>query len=104
MACTQYWNYCQSLTTLKDNFQNKLIFLVLQFCRKVSIRVEDIQGILDSSKLYQQVERFAETMWNQFLVLNNPNEYGAITRLWTTLCGSKCVENTYRKTYQNISN
>ena len=72
MVYPQYWNNCQSPTTLKANFQKKLIFLVHHFCRKVSIHGEEIQGILDSSKLYQQVERFAETMWNQSRVLDNP--------------------------------
>ena len=88
----QYWNNCQSPTTLKADFQKKLIFLVHHFCRKVSIHGEEIQGILDSSKLYQQTKRFAETMWNQSRVLDNPKECGAITILWTTLGGSQYLQ------------
>ena len=88
----QYWNNFQSPTTLKADFQKKLFFLVHHFCRKVSIHGEEIQGILDSSKLYQQDECFVETMWNQSHVLDNPKECGAITRLWTTLGGSQYLQ------------
>lgn len=35
-----------------------------------------------------QASSFAETMWMQFPMLENPLEYGAITRLWTKFSGS----------------
>ena len=92
MVYPQFWYNCQSLATLKSDFQKKLNFIVHHFCWKVSIHKEEIQHILDSSKLYQQAERFAETMWNQYHVLDNPKECGAITRLWTTLGGSQYLQ------------
>ena len=88
MAYPHYLNHCQCQPTLKAIFQAKLNFLLCHFFRKVLIHVEHIQGILDSSKLYQKVGCFIETMWKQFCVLDNPLEYGAITRLWTTLGSS----------------
>jgi hypothetical protein len=55
------------------------------FCKKVEIHGEQVEGILDQSKLFQQATRFTETMSKQFCALENPIEYGAITRLWTIL-------------------
>ena len=88
----QYWNNCQCPRTLKVDFQKRLKCLVDHFCKKVSIHGEQIEGILDSSKLYQQGGRFAETMWKQYPFLENPNENGAITRLWTTLSASQYLQ------------
>jgi hypothetical protein len=42
--------------------------------------------------LFQQDTRFTETMWNQFLILKNPLEYGAITTLWTILGSSQHLQ------------
>jgi hypothetical protein len=81
----QYWNNQQFQTTLKHEFVEKLKTLVHHFFQKVQIHGEQVQGILDSSKLFQQATRFTETMWENFRVLENPLEYGAITRLWTIL-------------------
>ena len=39
--------------------------------------------------MVDQAPCFAETMWMQFSELDNPLEYGAITRLWTKLSGSQ---------------
>lgn len=40
-------------------------------------------------KLKDQARCFADTMWEQFSKLDNALEYGAITKLWTTLSGSE---------------
>ena len=69
----------------------KLNTLVDHFCKKVEIHGEHVEGILDQSKLFQQDTHFAETMWNQFPALENPLEYGAVTRLWTILGASQCL-------------
>ena len=50
---------------------------------------EHIQGILDRENLTEQDECFSITMWEIFSGLDNPLEYGAITRLWTKLSGSQ---------------
>lgn len=92
MVYPQYWNNCQCPRNLKSVFQKRLKFLVDHFCKKVSIHGEQIEGILDSSKLYQQDGRFAETMWKQYPFLENPNENGAITRLWNTLSASQYLQ------------
>ena len=92
MVYPQYWNNCQCPRTLKVDFQKRLKCLVDHFCKKVSIHGEQIEGILDSSKLYQQGGCFAETMWKQYPFLENPNENGAITRLWTTLSASQYLQ------------
>jgi hypothetical protein len=56
---------------------------VHHFCKKAEIHGEQVEGILDKSKLFQQATRFDETTWKQFCVLDNPLEYGAIKRLWS---------------------
>ena len=87
-----YPEYCNNLKcqpTLKPDFVEKLNTLVDHFCKKVEIHGEQVEGILDQSKLFQQATRFAETMWNRFHALENPLEYGAITRLWTILGASQ---------------
>ena len=85
----QYWNNCQHDTTLKDDFTKKLKILISHFCREAQIEGEQIPGILDRKKMVDQAQCFAETMWMQFRELDNPLEYGAITRLWTKLSGSQ---------------
>jgi hypothetical protein len=88
----KYWNNIKCQPTLKRDFVEKLKTLVDHFCKKVKIHGEQVEGILDQSKLFQQATRFAETMWNQFLSLENPLEYGEITRLWTILGASQYLE------------
>ena len=41
--------------------------------------------------MIDQDECFATTMWDQFSLLNNQPEYGAITRLWTNLNGNEIL-------------
>ena len=55
------------------------------FGGNVKVQGEDIGGILDSSKLYEQQTCFPETMLDQYLDLEKPIEYGAIIKLWTIL-------------------
>ena len=69
----QYWNNFQCPRPLKADFQKRLKCLVYHFCKRVWIHVEQIEGILDSSKLYQQGGRFAKTMWKQYPFLENLN-------------------------------
>jgi hypothetical protein len=88
----EYWNNLKCQPTLKRDFVAKLNTLVDHFCKKVEVHGEQVEGILDQSKLFQQATRFAETMWNQFRALENPLEYGAITRLWTILGASQYLQ------------
>jgi hypothetical protein len=85
----EYLNNLKCQPTLKRDFVEKLNTLVDHFCKKVEIHGEQVEGILDQSKLFQQATHFTETMWNQFRALKNPLEYGAITRLWTILGASQ---------------
>ena len=41
--------------------------------------------------MIDQDECFATTKWGKFYGLDNPLEYGAITRLWTKLSGSEIL-------------
>ena len=92
MVYPQYWNNCQCSRNLKADFQNRLKCLVDHFCKKVSIHGEQIEGILDSSKLYQQGGRFAEKMWKKYPFLENSNGNDAITRLWNSLSASQYLQ------------
>ena len=62
MVYPQYWNSEKDINTLKDDFLAKLSILVHHFGRNVKVQGEEIGGILDSSKLYEQETCFAETM------------------------------------------
>ena len=42
--------------------------------------------------MYEQGGRFVETMWKRYPFLENPNENGAITRLWNTLSASQYLQ------------
>ena len=92
MVYPEYWNNLKCQPTLKCDFVEKLNTLVDHFCKKAEVHGEQVEGILDQSKLFQQATRFAETMWNQFRALENPLEYGAITRLWTILGASQYLQ------------
>lgn len=85
----QYWNHRQCSETIKVDFIAKIKILQSHFCRETEIQGEHIQGILDGKKLKDQARCFADTMWEQFSKLDNALEYGAITKLWTTLSGSE---------------
>ena len=41
--------------------------------------------------MIDQAKCFATTMWEQFFDMNNPLEYGEITRLWTKLRGREIL-------------
>ena len=60
-----------------------------QFGKNCNVQGEEIEGILDSSKLYQQANLFSQVMLSQYCGLEKPLEHDAITRLWTTL-GESC--------------
>ena len=92
MVYPQYWNSEKDIDTLKVDFLEKLSILVHHFGRNVKVQGEEIGGILDSSKLYEQKTCFAETMSDQYLVLVKPIKYGAVIKLWTILGGSKFLQ------------
>ena len=54
MVYPQYWNNEKDIDTLRVDFLEKLSILVHHFGRNVKVQGEDIGGILDSSKLYEQ--------------------------------------------------
>ena len=92
MVYPQYWNNENYIGTLKVDFLEKLSILVHHFGRNVKVQGEEIGGIIDSSKLYQQASFFAETMSNQYHVLVKPIEYGAVIKLWTILDESQFLQ------------
>ena len=67
----QYWKNEEDIDTLKVEFLEKLNILVHHFGKNVKLQGEEIGGILDSSKLYQQTTSFAETMSDQLLFWRN---------------------------------
>ena len=85
----QYWDHSRALKTVKDDFIEKCNIFQIHFCREAKIQGEHIQGILDQEKMIDQYKRFAKTIWEQFSLLDNQLEYGAITILWTNLSGRK---------------
>ena len=85
MVYPQYWNSEKDIETLKVEFLAKLNILVHHFGRNVKVQGEEIGGILDSSKLYQQASHFVGTMSNQYHVLVKPIQYGVVIKLWTLL-------------------
>jgi hypothetical protein len=95
-----YWNNIKYQPTLKRDFVEKLNTLVDYFCKKVEIHGEQVEGILDQSKLFQQATPFAKTMWNQFRALENPLKYGAITRLWAVLGASQYLQEKISKYFK----
>ena len=80
-----YWNIEKEIDSLKVDFLSKFNILVHHFGRHVKVQGEEIGGILDSSKLYQQNFCFTHAMSNQFHVLVKPIEYGTVIKLWTIL-------------------
>jgi len=80
-----YWNIEKEIDSLKVDFLSKFNILVHHFGRHVKVQGEEIGGILDSSKLYQQAFCFTHAMSNQFHVLVKPIEYGTVIKLWTIL-------------------
>ena len=93
MVYPQYWKNEKDIDTLKVDFLAKLSILVHHFGRNVKVQGEEIGGILDSSKIYQQVSRFVETMSTQYHVLVKPIEYDAVIKLWTLLESQYSQEN-----------
>ena len=83
MVYPQYWNIEKYINTLKVEFLAKLSILVHHFGRNVKVQGENIGGILNYSKLYQQASHFSETMSIQYHVLVKPIEYDAVIKLWT---------------------
>ena len=92
MVYPRYWNNEKDIATLKVDFLAKLSILVYHFGRNVKVQGEDIGGMLDSSKLYQQTTCFVETMSDQYHVLVKPIEYGAVIKLWTILSESQYLQ------------
>eukprot|EP01018_Ginkgo_biloba_P011873 Gb_23573 [translate_table: standard] len=59
---------------------------------KVQVHGEEVEGILDQSKLVEQSSCFGQTMWRQFQQLEDPLKNGAITRLWNILGASQYLQ------------
>ena len=72
------------------------------FGRNVKAQGEEIGGILDSSKLYEQETCFAQTMSDQYLVLAKPIEYGAIIKLWTISHESQFLQENMSKYFKLV--
>jgi hypothetical protein len=87
-----YWNSEKEIDPLKVDFLAKLNTLVHHFGRNAKVEGEEIGGILDSSKLYQQATCFAQTMSGQYRTLPKPIEYGAVIKLWTILGESQYLQ------------
>jgi hypothetical protein len=96
----QFWNKKKCQPTLKHDFVEKLNTLVHHFCKKVEIHGEQVKGILDQSKLFQQATHFDEIMWNNFFTLENPLEYSTITRLWIILGASQYLQENISKYFK----
>ena len=92
MVYPPYWNIEKDINTLKVEFLAKLSILVYHFGRNVKVQGEDIGGILDSSKLYQKKTCIAQTISDQYCVLEKPIEYGAVIKLWTNLGESQFLQ------------
>jgi hypothetical protein len=88
----QYWNLQQNREAKIIEFLAKLSILVHQFVKNHNVQGEEIEGILDSSKLYQQANIFGQTMLSQYFGLEKPIDHGAITILWTKLGESQYLE------------
>ena len=102
MVYPQYWNNEKDIDTLRVDFLEKLSILVHHFGRNVKVQGEEIGGILDSSKFYQQASRFAETMSNQYHVLVKPIEYSAVIKLWTLLGKSRYLKENMSKYFKLV--
>eukprot|EP01018_Ginkgo_biloba_P030613 Gb_17421 [translate_table: standard] len=96
----QYWNNVQSQANLYVDFQVKMSILVSHFCRKVQVNGEEIEGILDQSKLVEQSSCFGQTMWREFQQLEDPLKNGAITRLWNILGASQYLQENMSKYFK----
>ena len=77
---------------MKVEFLAKLNILVHHCGRNVKVQGEEIGGILDSSKLYEKHNCFAETMLDQYLHFPKPIEYGTVIKLWASLGGIQFLQ------------
>ena len=96
----KYWNSEKDIDTLKVEFLAKLSILVHHFGRNVKVQGEEIGGMLDSSKLYEQNTFFDETMSDQYLVLAKHIEYGVVIKLWTILGESQFLQENMIRVFQ----
>ena len=76
----QYW----SLNS-PTNFQRRMTTLIQHFCTPKVINGVTINGILDESRLRDQSYSFANIMREQCDLMENPNEEGAVTKIWKNL-------------------
>ena len=92
MVYPQYWKNEKDIDTLEVDLLEKLNNLVHHFGRNVKVQGEEIGGILNSLKLYHQKTFFAQTISDQYCVLEKPIEYGAVIKLWTNLGESQFLQ------------
>ena len=71
-----------------------------QFGKNRNVQGEEIEGILDSLKLYQQDNIFGQTMLDQYCGLEKPLEHGAITILWNKLGEIQSLEENMSKYFK----
>ena len=76
----QYW----SLNS-KEDYHNRLLNLIREFCKFVEFNGVTVNGILDKGLLRQKSGTFARTMKHQYQLMHNPHEEGLATKLWTVL-------------------
>ena len=72
MVYPQYWNPEHNREAKRVEFLAKLKNLVHQFGKNRNVQGEEVEGILDSSKLYQQDNIFFQTMLAQYCSLDKP--------------------------------
>ena len=59
--------------------------LIQHFCKTKVINEVTINGILDESRLRDQSYSFANIMREQYDLMENPKEEGAVVKLWKNL-------------------
>ena len=98
----QYWRSEKDIDTLKVKILAKLNILLHHFGRNFKVQGEEIGGILDSSKLYQQKTFFSQTMSDQYHVLVKPIEYGAVIKLWNILGESQYLQESMSEYFKLV--
>ena len=76
----QYW----SLNSPTD-FRRRMMTLIQHFCTPKVINGVTMNEILDETRLRDQSYSFANIMREQNVVMENPNEEGAVIKIWKNL-------------------
>ena len=73
----QYWSL-----NCPTNYQKRMTNLIQHFCTLKVINRVTINGILNESRPRDQSYSFANIIREQYALMENPNEEGAVTKLW----------------------